>query len=347
MKKILWFAFGCFLVVGLVQMVRNSWQIAEFFRENGRTASLKIGPKYNASHWSSPLPLKRVHSYVAVLAPDHEVVIETAQSLKENETYFIRFLLRDNAEAARERSIRPLVESVRLRAEADGTPVRLKDTNLFDRVVEKAMGPPGPDVYVRPNAVAEAPLSREKPTVPFMISGEKDGSFATVWQNTTFAEWLILLAWVFAIKMVMLQAWVMPWSGDPAGTIKRKNRVHPTLRQIEPDARPERTPKLTYVPRGDDPAFVRPGTVMPPAPAPFASAETPAPPPPRATVALPATAKSPTEPRRVPSEPYSTATTAPFIPAGGTAGATEPTLRLARKPKPPSQPPGADETGPS
>ncbi|TAG33298.1 MAG: hypothetical protein EAZ36_00870 [Verrucomicrobia bacterium] len=238
MKKTLWFAFGCLLLFGLVQVLRNSWQTAEYFRESGRPASIKVGTKCNASHWSSPLPLKRVHTYVALLAPDHEVVISTAKDLKENETYFVRFLLRDKAAIGRELSFRPIVESMRLKAEADGTPVRLEDTSLFDRALEKAMGPLGPGAYVPPARVAEAAPSQKSPSVPFMISGENDGPFTMLAQNITLGEGLALFAWLVAIKMIFLHAWATTWDSTPAGTIKRKNWVHPTLRQTEPDPTP-------------------------------------------------------------------------------------------------------------
>lgn len=310
MKKILWFAFGLALLTGLGSVVWNTWQTTVYFQENGQTGGITIGKKYNASRWTSPIPLKKLHAYTAVLAPHHEVLIESDQALTENSEYFIRFLLRDTAEAAREWSIRPLASSIRLKAAADGTPVKLSDTDIFDRVLDKAMGPVGPEVYVRPRAVAEAAPSHEKPTVPFLLAGAEDSTLEIVWRNTTVGELIIAGLWLLMAKIILLHAWTTPFNPSRRTGVERKDFVHPSLRRIDADAPDTPSAKLTYTPKPD--------LHDDPAPAP----------PPRTTIPAPASTKD--GPRR-PAPIVSTATTAPFVPP---AQSEAPTLKLARKPKP-------------
>ncbi len=329
MKKILWFVFGFALAAGFGAVVWNSWQTAAYFQENGREGLLLVGRKYNASRWSSPLPIKKIHSYVATLAPDHEVLIESDQSLKDNEEYFVRFLLRDNATAARELSIRPLVGTVRLKSEADGTPVRLADTDIFDRIVDKAMGPPAEGVYVRPRETAEAAPRSDIPTVPFVFAGANDSVIEIIWNNSGVGEWILAGLWLIAIKMVVLHAWVTPFDPSRKSRSERKGFVHPTMRRIEPDAPATPSAKISYTPKGEDHDYTHPSALPKPAPK-------------RAAIPLPPTAASPTAPPAAPTEPYSTATTAaPFVPEGGSS---EVTLKLTRKSKPAT---GADGGTPS
>lgn len=336
MKKILWFLFGFALAGGLAAVLRNSWQTASYFKEHGREASLTIGQKYNASRWMEPIPIKKVHSYVAILAPDHELVIESDQQLKEKDEYFVRFLLRDSADAARELSFRPLVGTMRLKSEADGKPVRLADTNIFDRAVDVAMGPPAEGVYVRPRETAEAAPDHQKPTVPFVFAGANDSAFEIMIHNSSVGEWIIAGLWLIAIKMVILHAWVTPFDPNRKTGVERKGWVHPSMRGgADGEPKPvEASKKIAYTPKPQDHDYINP---TPPAPPPAAPT---APPTPR-TVSLPATAADPSAPPSVPTEPYSTATTAPFVPVGGS---TEPSLKLSRKPRggstnPPATPP--------
>ena len=335
MKKILWFAFGLGLLLAFVSVASNTWQTAAYFQAQGRDGLIKIGAKYNASRWSEPLPLSKIHTYVAVLAPDHELLLETDRDLPQNEERFVKFLLRDTATTAREQSLRPLINTLRIKSAADGTPVRLADTDLFDRIVDKAMGPPAEGVYVRPRETAEAAPSRTAPTVPFVFAGANDGTLEVVWNNLSLGEGILAGVWLMLIKMILLHAWVTPFNPNrPAGT-ERKDFVHPSLRKIEPSAREAASTKLTYVPKPEDHDYIN---VAKPA----ASKSAPAPASDPAStrdgaaksIPLPPSARDPLAPPP-PTPPYSTATTAPFPTAPAQESAAEPTLKLARKPKPP------------
>lgn len=320
MKKILWFAFGFALIAGFGAIIWNSWQTAVYFQENGREGTLLVGRKYNASIWSSPIPIKKINSYVATLAPDHEVLIESDQSLKDNEEYFVKFLLRETAAEVRSRSIRPLVGTIRLKSEADGTPVRLADTDLFDRIVDKAMGPPAEGTYVRPREVAEAAPRRDVATVPFIFAGANDTAVEIIWNNSGVGEWILAGLWLIAIKMIILHAWVTPLNPGRKSKSERKGFVHPTMRRIEADTPATASAKITYTPKGEDHDYTHPSAL-------------PKPPPRRDAIPLPPSAASPSAPRVTPTEPYSTATTAPFVAEGGSS---ETTLKLTRKPRLPA-----------
>lgn len=345
MKKILWFLVALALAAGLYLVFAKAWNSTKYFHEKGRDATLKVGRKYNASRWSSPLPIKKIHSYLAVLSPDHEVLIESDQDLKEGTEIFVRFLLRDAATAAEEAKLWKFTGSIRLKSEADGTPVRLKDTNIFDRTVEKAMGPLGEGAYVPPVEVAENAPDRDKPTVPFLIAGAQDAPLEMLWNNTSVGEWIILGFWVLLIKMIVLHAWSTPFNPNRTGADK-KGFVHPSLRRVESaDAAPKPKVTVSYVPKPEDHDYIgvaKPAT-PPPAPAPAA------PPPPPAKVSLLPGAADPNAPKPQPTEPYSTTTTAaPFVAPDDNAG---PSLKLTRKPKPaagttPPTPPAGDTPKP-
>ena len=347
MKKILWFLVALALCAGLWKVFNNSWETAKYFQANGREATLKVGSKYNASRWLEPVPIKKVHTYVAVLSPSHEVLIESDQSLKQNEEYFIRFLFRDEAVVARQMSMRPLVNTIRLKAEADGTPVKLSDTNIFDRAVDKAMWSKDEVANTPPVAVAESAPSHDKPTVPFILAGAQDGTFEIIWNNSGIGEIILVAVWLIVIKMIVLHAWVTPFNPNRRAGSERKNFVHPSMRHIKADAPEAPSQKISYTPKPAEPDFVppaKPKSSPPPVPAPpprpAGPAAAPPRPPPRAP---PPRAHSPPPPS-APAEPYSTSTTAPFVAA---EGAVEPTLKLTRKPKaaptapatPPTPPP--------
>src|SRR5690606_22291909 len=102
----------------------------------------------------------------------------------------VRFLPRDAAEEARAFSMRPLVNTLRLRGPDDGAPVRLDDTDAFDRLVDRAMGPPAEGVYVRRRPVREAAPSQDKPTVPFLLATSEDGTWSLIWKNSRVLEWM-------------------------------------------------------------------------------------------------------------------------------------------------------------
>lgn len=92
MKKIFWFLVSFAIAASLGALLHNTWKTAEYFQAKGREATLKVGKKYNASRWTSPVPLKQIHAYTATLLPDHEVLIESDQDLAEGKEYFIRLL---------------------------------------------------------------------------------------------------------------------------------------------------------------------------------------------------------------------------------------------------------------
>ncbi len=312
MKKILWFLFGFVLAAGLGTVCWSTWKTARYFEANGREGTIKVGKKYNASRWTAPLPVKKIHTYTAVLAPNHEVLIESDQDLEENKEYFIRFLLRDRAAEGRKLSLRPLTGSIRLKSNADGTPVKLADTDLFDSVVSKAMGPMGDDYYERPKPVAEAAPSRDKPTVPYLVAGAGDPVLEVIWNNSTVGEWIIATIWFFLIQLVLLHAWSTPFNANRAVGSERKDFVHPSMRRIDAD-KTDASAKISFAPKPEDPDFV--------------------PDPPKPRVTLPAPASTTNQPP-APS-PVSTATTSPFVPQAD-AG-TEPILKLKRKPKDPTE----------
>lgn len=308
MKKILWFVFGFVLAAGLATMFWSTWKTARYFEANGREGTLKVGKKYNTSRWTTPLPLKKIHTYTATLAPNHEVLIESDQELEENHEYFIRFLLRDLATEGRKLSLRPLAGSIRLKSNADGTPVKLSDADLFDSVVSKAMGPMGEGYYERPKTVAEAAPSHDKPTVPYLIAGAGDPVMEIIWNNSTMGEWIIAVIWFFAIQLVLLHAWSIPFNPNrPAGS-ERKDFVHPSMRRVDAD-KTAASAKIAFAPKPEDPDFV------------------PEPPKPRVTLPAPASTKD----KPAAPAPVSTSTTSPFVPPAESG--PEPVLKLKRKPK--------------
>ncbi|AKC82186.1 hypothetical protein IMCC26134_04230 [Verrucomicrobia bacterium IMCC26134] len=323
MKKIFWFLVSLAIAASLGSLLWNSWLTTKYFQEQGTMATLRIGNKYNASRWAEPLPIKKIHAYAAVLLPDHEVLIETDQELDKGKDYFIRFLTRDVASAGREFSLRPLVSDIRLKSEADGTPVKLADTDLMDHFVDKAMGPPAKGVYVAPRPVAEAGPDHNKPTVPFYLAGAKDSTFEITWNNCTLGECLIVGGWLLVLQMVFIHAWITPFFNRRAGS-ERADFVHPSQRRIDPDAPEQRTKPIAFKPaaREAEPnaeAVVSAPIVMP-----------------KKTIAMPSGAKPPVAPAH--SDEDSRATTAsPFVPPEGSA---EPLLKLKRK-----SPPATAATG--
>lgn len=253
----------------------NTWQTANYFRENGREGRLQIGSIYNASRWAEPVPVKKIHAYTALLEPKHQVLIESDQQLAEKSTVFVRFLTRDLAASINAFSIRPLVNTMRIRTAADGSPVKIEDTDAFDRIVEKAMGPVGPDVYVRARPQAEAAPDRAKPTVPFLIAGANDSTLEIIWNNSTVGEWVAYGLVVLLFKAWFLYALSLTWRA-PRSVTERKDFVHPSMRRIEPDAPAAPAAKLTYVPKPEQEIHL-PATAPRPAPLPHTPPPVPAP----------------------------------------------------------------------
>lgn len=308
-------AFNLLVSLGLAFVIGwlgwNTWQTTRYFQDHGREGSLKIGRVYNSSRWSSPIPLKKIHAYTAVLEPRHEVLIESDQPLEENSTVFIRFLTRDLGASLDAYSVRPLVGSIRIRTSADGSPVKLDDTDAFDKLVDRAMGPIGPGVYVRARPQAEAAPDRAKPTVPFILAGSEDSTVELIWKNSTVGEWVAYGLLILLFKAWFVYAWSLPWR--PVRSItERKDFVHPSMRRIEADAPAAPSTKLTYIPKPER-DIVLPATAPRPAPIPFSA---------------PVVPKPMGSPEDEASAPLTSHETAPPMPI---PAKVEPTLKLRRK----------------
>ena len=338
MKKLFTLLFSLGLLAALGWLGWNTWQATRYFQDNGREARLVIGKRYNASRWMEPVPLKKIHTYTARLEPKYDVLVETDQDLKENDEIFIRFLTRDVAPPVLQFSVRPLVNSIRVRTEADGSPVKIEDTDIFDRLVDKAMGPPAEGVYVRPRAVAEQAPSHEKPTVPFLIGGAQDSTWELIWNNTRAGEWIVCGIWLFLVQAFLLHAWSLPWTSRPAGT-ERKDFVHPSMRRIDADAPPPPSTKITYVPKPEEEIALteaerRRRALASDFPAPAPATPPASQPQPAAPIAgAPASATHPTPAaEEVPEAPALTSReTAPPMPISNDG----PVLKLRRKDGPP------------
>ena len=296
MKKLFWFALALALAAYLGVILKNTWETTEFFLDNGREATVKVGKKYNESRWAEPLPIKKISAYTGMMADKHEVLIETDWTLNEKQTYPIRFLLREVAVEARRMSVRQLANNIRLHTKEDGTPVTLQDTDLFERALDKAMGPPAAGVYIRPRAVAEAAPDTTAPTVPFLIVEPGAVTWQVIWNNTQVGEWAVLVGWLLVLQWLFTHAWNLPWRSNAQSKTAKKDFVHPSLRRIDADQPEARKAKISYTPRKTPPAE---------APAPASAAPSPA-----STITLPPQGNAPT---------------------GDTA---QPTLKLARKKNP-------------
>ena len=251
MKRILLLVLAIGLAVFLGRLGWNVWETTRYFEAHGRDATLVIGKRYNTERWSGPLPLKKIYTYTARLEPAHDVLIESEQDLREGETVNVRFLPRDAAEEARAFSMRPLVNTIRLRGADDGAPVRLDQADAFDRLVDRAMGPPAEGVYVRRRPVREAAPSREQPTVPFLITTAGGGTWSLIWKNSRVLEWVAFGLAVLAVQSLAGAAWARHLAARRPRAGK-KGFVHPSLRKIEADAPAEASKKLTYVPKPDE-----------------------------------------------------------------------------------------------
>lgn len=362
MKKLLLFIIALGLAGALGKVLWNTWETTAIFHAEGREATLKVGKKYNTSHWSSPLPIKKIHVYTATMAEKYDVLIETDQALDEKATHTIRFLLRDRAAVVRQMSIRPLVGTIRLRAKEDGTPVTIKDTDLFERILAKAIGPLGDGVKPKAQPVAEAAPNLEVPSVPFLIAPPNAPIWRIAWENGTVGEGVILIVWILIVQWLLVNASNQPWRPNAAKRSEKDNFVHPSMRRIDADTPAAASQKIAYTPKprkpgptettpsagpsgSDAPLATTPSEIQPeptperPQPTPLfpppsftsranAQVDTPAetPAPPQRKITLPFKPKSP---ETQPPVPHSTATTAPFIPQDS---APKPNLTLRKKP---------------
>lgn len=220
------FSLTCLIAILLIDV----WDTTTAIQKDGVVGTLKIERQYNASRWAAPLPLKKIHVYTATLAPKHAVIVETDQELVDGRQYFVRFLTRDKAPAVRERALRPIPGSLRVRLATDGTPETVESTAAMDQALGKAMGdaPKG-------SSTATPTAARAGDSVPFLIGGATDTTLELLWQNSTVGEWLALGALLFITKAFLLSAWFTPWS-DRHEKAERKKFIHPSLRRIDADA---------------------------------------------------------------------------------------------------------------
>ncbi|MEO0055268.1 MAG: hypothetical protein RLZZ50_1215 [Verrucomicrobiota bacterium] len=339
MKRLLLLLLGLGLLYAVGALAWNVRETTRYFVANGREATLEIQQRYNAERWASPLPVKKILTYTARLQPKYDVLIETDQELKPGQKITIRFLTRDVAAEAVALSKRPLVNTIRLRGAEDGAPVKLEETDAFDRLVDKAMGPPAEGVYVKPRAVAEAAPTREKPTVPFLIEEPGDTTWSLIVRNSRIGEWVFLLLGVLIALSFLSAAYERQKEAKRLDS-RGKKFVHPSLRNVQAAA-PEAQRKISYVPKGDQEVALTDAekkqaaakAAPPPTPAPIPapkSAATPipfkpsAPPPPSATPA----ANTAAEPKPLTELPSLRANeTAPPMPINR----EEPALKLRRK----------------
>jgi hypothetical protein len=249
MKRFVLFLIGLLLLTALGWFGHNLWQTTRYFADNGREATLVVGERYNTSYWATP-PLKKIHTFTALLSPRHEVLIETDRELSPGESVPILFLPRDLAANLRAYSLRPLVNSLRLRTERDGAPVRIEDTDPFDRLVDRAMGPPAPGTWVRERPVAEAAPDRGKPTVPFILGTPGDAPWTLLRRDLRVGEWLALGFFVLAIQWFFASAWENQRAASRPDA-DRRDFIHPSLRRVDAAGFEPSQAKLTYVPKPD------------------------------------------------------------------------------------------------
>jgi hypothetical protein len=251
MKRIFLLLLGLGLAALIGRLGWNVWQSARFFHDQGREATLVMGRRYSAERWASPLPIKKIYSYAAKMEPSYEVIVETDQDLQDGEKRTIRFLTRDLAANLVGYSVRPVVNTLRLRGAEDGVPTNLEDTQIFDALVDKWMGPPAPGVYIRPRPAAEAAPSTTKPTVPFVLAEKDAGAWDIVWANSRIQEWILLGLGVVGVHSLLFAAYDRQkdsWLKKSRG----KKFVHPSLRKVDASAPDAPSKKLTYVPRPDE-----------------------------------------------------------------------------------------------
>jgi hypothetical protein len=250
MKRVFLLILGLGLAALIGHVGWNTWQSARFFHDQGREATVVIGKRYNAERWTSPVPLKKIVSYTAKMEPAYEVLIETDQDLKDGEKLTIRFLTRDLAANLVDYSVRPVVNSLRLRGAEDGAPVKLEDTQLFDALVDKWMGPPAPGTFIRARPTAEAAPSNTKPTVPFVFAEKDAGTWDIVWANSRIQEWALIGLGIIGVHSLLFAA----YDHHKDSRLKKsrgKKFVHPSLRKVEATADAP-SKKLTYVPKAQE-----------------------------------------------------------------------------------------------
>lgn len=260
MKKT-FYLIASLLLAGLIAaFIHSVWQTTAYIQNNSREGTLRIDRQYNASRWAEPLPLKKINTYTATLAPHYEVIVESDQELVAGRQYFIRFLTRDRTQGAPSSHLRPIPGTLRLRADDDGTPVKVEPTAVMDRLVKKAIGPLGPGQVETPAADLAIP-GHGGGSVPFLIGGARDNLLELVWNNSSTGEWLALLIAGLALNVTAINALTLPWR-PRISKVDDKDFVHPSLRKIDADLPPAPAPRIVFTPKVDAPA---PDLAKPPA----------------------------------------------------------------------------------
>jgi hypothetical protein len=257
MKKI-FFLFVSLICAGeIALLVSDTWKTTTAIQRQGVEGTLKIERQYNASRWAEPVPIKKIHTYSAILAPNYEIVVETDQELTQGKPYFIRFLTRDKAQAVRAQALRPITGTLRQRLSDDVTPPALDASAFLDRLVDRAMGTPAKSSTIEPTS------GHEDQTVPFLLGGANDSMVELIWNNSAPGEWILLFVLVMLAGMTGLNAIFTPWRKKrPPST--ESDFVHPAMRKIEadkPTPSPQRlklAPKTTQV----DKDATRPATTL-------------------------------------------------------------------------------------
>jgi hypothetical protein len=237
------------VITGLVAAISlDGWRSHDFVRANGHEGTLRIGQRYNASRWAEPLPLKKIHAYTATLAPNHEVIIESDQDFNAGQQVFIRYLDRGaNYTPLGNIKLRPASGSIRLRTEADGTPLKIDPTAPMEHVLDLAMGSsPNPTTSSRPDgSVATNPELR--PTA-FLVGGANDSVLELIWNNSRAGEWALLFFALFLLQAFAINAWTLPWR-EAKHSDEDKDFIHPSLEQVEPDAPRAPVTKIAFKPK--------------------------------------------------------------------------------------------------
>jgi hypothetical protein len=210
MKKTFYILASLILGGFIVMFVVNVWQGIAYVQTHGRAGTLVIGERSGVA-WAHPLPLKKIHTYSAVFAPNYQVVVQSDQELVEGREYPIRFLTRDKAQAAPMTLLRPIPGSVRLRNASDGAPAS-------GQMLQSALA-----------AAAGVPAG----FVPFLLGETSDNALELFKRNSHPAEWFALILALLCFKVLVSRAQAHPWrvaSPKPP----QKDPVHPALRRIDP-----------------------------------------------------------------------------------------------------------------
>lgn len=236
-------ALGGLILAFIIQALQST----AYVRTYGRDGVLVIGQRYSGSRLATPLPLKRVHNYTALLEPRYQVVIETDQELVENRTYTLRFLTRDRAAATPYAQLRPIPGSIKLRHAADPAPVKQETTAQLDWLLSKAMGS-SQSLPDESSPVSAPDVSSG--AVPFLLTTGGDNFVETLWANSRLGEWVFLLLALLLFNALCKHAWNLPWSTAREKT-NRKDFVHPSLRTVDPDPQKAQRPPIVF---NQDPA---------------------------------------------------------------------------------------------